>query len=37
VADVTAHACDTDLLNTLSKRVVMGAAVEPKYVRLQSG
>jgi 5-methyltetrahydrofolate--homocysteine methyltransferase len=24
VADVNKHACDTDLLDTLSKRVVMG-------------
>jgi hypothetical protein len=37
VAEVNTHACDTDLLDTPSKRVVMGAAFETKYVRLQSG
>jgi len=37
VADVNKHTCDTDLLDTLSKRFVVGDAVETKYVRLQSG
>jgi hypothetical protein len=37
VADVNKHACDTDLLDTLSERVVVGDAVETKYVRLQAG
>jgi hypothetical protein len=37
VADVNKRTGDTDLLNTLSRRVVVGEAVETKYVRLQSG
>jgi 5-methyltetrahydrofolate--homocysteine methyltransferase len=48
VADVNDRACDTDVLDKLSKRVVVGDgamgtqlqaadAVETKYVRLQSG
>jgi hypothetical protein len=37
VADVNKHAGDTPLLDTLSTRVVMGDAVETKYVRLQAG
>jgi hypothetical protein len=37
VADVNNHAFGTDLLDTLSKRVMVGDAVETKYVRLQAG
>jgi hypothetical protein len=37
VADVNKQTCDMDLLDTLSTRVVVGDAVETKYLRLQSG
>jgi hypothetical protein len=37
VADVNKHTCEADLLDTLSTRVVVGATVETKYVRLQAG
>jgi hypothetical protein len=37
VADVNKHTCETDLLDTLSTRALVGDAVETKYVRLQAG
>jgi hypothetical protein len=36
VADVNKHTCGTNLLDTLSTRVVVRDAAETKYVRLQS-